>query len=167
MEWMDAREGAWGKRFSGDVAVRWIRLKWNILSFPENWDQKWSFISLADPADGEGYKWCKKRFYRRDMRRRGWRVATRRGPTLPWRLLSFLLILFIVVILQTTRWYQFHHHPAPRNIKKSSPQESSIDAAVESLFPYLRLEQTGEEKIARLARSKVVGINPNEQHPKW
>ena len=52
-------------------------------------------------------------------------------------------------------------------MRKAVPREASMDAAVESLFPYLRLEQTGEEKIARLMRSKVVGINPNEQNPKW
>ena len=36
-------------RFSNgwNVAVRWVRLKWNILSFPENWDQKWcNLLSL-------------------------------------------------------------------------------------------------------------------------
>ena len=36
--------------------------------------------------------WCKTRFYWRDMRRQGLRVATGRGPTLPWRLLFFLLL---------------------------------------------------------------------------
>ena len=37
-------------------------------------------------------------------------------------------------------------------MRKAVPREASMDAAVESLFPYLRLEQTGEEGIAGLLR---------------
>ena len=38
--------------------------------------------------------------------RSGWKIGTRRVPALPWRLLSILLLLFGVVVHQTTRWSQ-------------------------------------------------------------
>ena len=40
-------------------------------------------------------------------------------------------------------------------MRKAVPREASMDAAVESLFPYLRLEQTGEEGIAGLLRFAI------------
>ena len=92
------------------------------------------------------------------MKRQGthvWRIsARRRVPALPWRLLASLLLVFICVVHLTTRWSISTPSRSCmcRNIKKAAPLESSMDAAVESLFPYLRLEQTGEEGIAGLLR---------------